>query len=727
MAMPSGIPNAAFREQCAQAISYAVAHFLHNEAIFFAERLAAEAPTEETLCVVAEAHLRAGNLGRVYMLLKHRDGRNPKLLYLFARACYLLGKHEEAKQALLGPQAFGRIAFDLVPGGGAGLYLLGQTCECLGARDAAIDCYSKSLEVCPFMWGAFERLSYLLAAAQTAESLATACFSDQRFEACVAFQQAPARESPGVPRCLDVKEEQPVASPRSDRRRTAYLEAPKKRRRSEGDPGIYPADLLEDEDVENCVHQQPSSEVAGQGRPDLQLAHAAPSTPVRAGAASPQSPFASLPPARNFLVSLSKLSPYRLFSSASPARRRGTGLVSSPRSLPRSPLLRPASHLLHNPLGVLCRREVGRLGETVPLSLGSFLRCLGRALHESNGYLSREALRRLQLLPTAHQNTLYVQALRATCHLELGEHKVAVSIFKTAWEVFPRDPWFPVDVYSTALWHVGDAVQLSLLGHEALLWNRQWAKAWCAVGNCFSLQREHERALKCFRRAILLDPAYTYAHTLSGHELAACDKLEEAAAMYNQAVVRDPQHYNAWWGLGNVYMRQEDLRKARYHYHRAVQLNSKNAVVLAALGQVCQKLGEPLQALELFTAATNEGCACRAMALFQQGCTLSTLGRHADAIECLQRAREQVPQEPCVHFELGRALAATGRSVDALMHFTSAMDLCGAKDSKAQQVIECAQTELLQNVVHMLPWRTADAHESPECMQPLVTSKCSAG
>eukprot|EP00971_Amphidinium_carterae_P001584 31705-Amphidinium_carterae.1 len=30
-----------------------------------------------------------------------------------------------------------------------------------------------------------------------------------------------------------------------------------------GDPGIYPADLLEDEDVENCVHQQPSSEVAG--------------------------------------------------------------------------------------------------------------------------------------------------------------------------------------------------------------------------------------------------------------------------------------------------------------------------------------------------------------------------------------------------------------------------------------------------------------------------------
>ena len=46
-------------------------------------------------------------------------------------------------------------------------------------------------------------------------------------------------------------------------------------------------------------------------------------------------------------------------------------------------------------------------------------------------------------------------------------------------------------------------------------------EAWCVVGNCFSLQKEHEIAIKFFQRALQLDPSFTYAHTLSGHEYAA--------------------------------------------------------------------------------------------------------------------------------------------------------------------------------------------------------------
>lgn len=40
----------------------------------------------------------------------------------------------------------------------------------------------------------------------------------------------------------------------------------------------------------------------------------------------------------------------------------------------------------------------------------------------------------------------------------------------------------------------------------------------CVAGNCFSLQREHEAALRLFTRATQLDPLFTYAHTLAGHE-----------------------------------------------------------------------------------------------------------------------------------------------------------------------------------------------------------------
>lgn len=38
------------------------------------------------------------------------------------------------------------------------------------------------------------------------------------------------------------------------------------------------------------------------------------------------------------------------------------------------------------------------------------------------------------------------------------------------------------------------------------------------MGNCYSLQKDHETALKNFQRAVHLDSRFAYAHTLSGHE-----------------------------------------------------------------------------------------------------------------------------------------------------------------------------------------------------------------
>lgn len=42
------------------------------------------------------------------------------------------------------------------------------------------------------------------------------------------------------------------------------------------------------------------------------------------------------------------------------------------------------------------------------------------------------------------------------------------------------------------------------------------------MGNCYSLQKDHETALKNFQRAVQLNPRFAYAHTLCGHEYALC-------------------------------------------------------------------------------------------------------------------------------------------------------------------------------------------------------------
>ena len=68
-----------------------------------------------------------------------------------------------------------------------------------------------------------------------------------------------------------------------------------------------------------------------------------------------------------------------------------------------------------------------------------------------------------------------------------------------------------------------------------------------------------------------VDSSFTYAYTLCGHEFMASEKIDkvkplkifkglghQAVAMYENALNLDPRHYNAWWGLGNIYHRQEE-------------------------------------------------------------------------------------------------------------------------------------------------------------------------
>ncbi len=48
--------------------------------------------------------------------------------------------------------------------------------------------------------------------------------------------------------------------------------------------------------------------------------------------------------------------------------------------------------------------------------------------------------------------------------------------------------------------------------------NKDAAETWCVVGNCYSLQKDHESAIKFFQRAIQINPRFSYAYTLLGHE-----------------------------------------------------------------------------------------------------------------------------------------------------------------------------------------------------------------
>jgi anaphase-promoting complex subunit 3 len=78
-----------------------------------------------------------------------------------------------------------------------------------------------------------------------------------------------------------------------------------------------------------------------------------------------------------------------------------------------------------------------------------------------------------------------------------------------------------LDLLSTAYWQVKKEVELAHLAQNTVDFDNKCPEAWCIVGNCFSLQKEHETALSYFKRSLQLDPLFTYSHTLSGYEYTA--------------------------------------------------------------------------------------------------------------------------------------------------------------------------------------------------------------
>ena len=44
-----------------------------------------------------------------------------------------------------------------------------------------------------------------------------------------------------------------------------------------------------------------------------------------------------------------------------------------------------------------------------------------------------------------------------------------------------------------------------------------------------------------------MDPNFTYAYTLCGHESLASGDLDKAASYYRKTILCDERHYNAWY------------------------------------------------------------------------------------------------------------------------------------------------------------------------------------
>ena len=170
--------------------------------------------------------------------------------------------------------------------------------------------------------------------------------------------------------------------------------------------------------------------------------------------------------------------------------------------------------------------------------ISQLLRVFGEILVSFHLYNSKEAIEIIKSLPKCHYNTGYCLGLLGRCHFELSRYKEAEKFFQ---ESFKLEPYRleGLEYYSSCLWHLQDQYKLCHLANEALEQSYFAAETWIVFGNCYSLQKEHETALKFFNRAIQLNPSFSYAYTLSAHEYTETEAFSQAKIFYKDAIAYD--------------------------------------------------------------------------------------------------------------------------------------------------------------------------------------------
>ena len=298
---------------------------------------------------------------------------------------------------------------------------------------------------------------------------------------------------------------------------------------------------------------------------------------------------------------------------------------------------------------------------------------LGTGYFALSHYQCQDALRCFNSISTSQRDTPWVLAQIGRAQFEQAAYTEAEKSFSRLKTMVPSRTE-DMELYSTTLWHLKEEVGLAFLAHETNDLDRNSPQAWCAVGNSFSLQRDHDQALKCFKRATQLNPKFAYAYTLQGHEYIGNEEYEKAMQAFRGAISTDNRHYNAWYGLGKVYEKQGKYAFAEQHYRTAASINPTNSVLITCIGNVLEKVNKKREALVQYSRAcelAEKSALCR----FKKANVLMTLGEPEKALAELRVLKDIAPDEANVHFLLGKVYKALRQKGSAVRHFTMALNL----------------------------------------------------
>ncbi len=159
-------------------------------------------------------------------------------------------------------------------------------------------------------------------------------------------------------------------------------------------------------------------------------------------------------------------------------------------------------------------------------NLMKLLKDIGMAIFNLKQYECEKSLQYFEQLPQSQIQSSFILSNMARAHFELHNYSKAEKLYLQLRREYPYH-LEGLEYYSTTLWHLQKEIALSALAQELTEYDKLSPETWCVVGNCFSLHKEHDAAIKFFQRATQVDPKFAYAYNLLGHEYFLIEEMDK--------------------------------------------------------------------------------------------------------------------------------------------------------------------------------------------------------
>ena len=200
------------------------------------------------------------------------------------------------------------------------------------------------------------------------------------------------------------------------------------------------------------------------------------------------------------------------------------------------------------------------------------------------------------------------------------------------------------------------------------------------VGTELQARGDIDEAVALYRDALERTPNDALVHSNLGTALAADGRLDEAVAAYERALAIEPDDADSHYNLGNALFGLDRFADAAVAFREAIRIEPGHAEAHVNLGNALVELGRTAEAAEHYRRG-SELRPDAVEALNNLGLLRAEAGDLDEAISLWRQAAAVAPDFADAHANLGSALRQIGDADAALPHFRRVVEL--APDSAA--------------------------------------------